>query len=91
MNRTDMVMAINERTGIKKGDIEKTLQAVPYVMRQTLNQGGTVTWVGMGKFAYVFKAARKGRNVRTGQAVDIPARWDVKYKAANTPRGILRD
>ena len=63
--------------------LEATLSAV----RQTLKKGGTVSLVGFGTFSVTKRAARTGRNPRTGEAIKIKAAKVPKF----TPGKPLKD
>ena len=51
------------------------------VIKETLAKGETVRLVNFGTFKVVARKARKGRNPRTGEAIDIPAKNVVRFKA----------
>lgn len=59
-----------------------------YITRE-LRAGNAVTIPGVIKLKPVDKPARKGRNPATGEAIDIPARRDVKASISSTIRGVL--
>lgn len=78
MNKTELIEHIAKQADISKAAAGRSLDAVVSAIRTTLKKNGTVTLVGFGTFAVSKRAARTGRNPRTGAA--------IKIKKANVPR-----
>ena len=82
MTKEDLVRNVTERSRIHLGrslcqaDVEAVLQALKDVTAQELTAGGEVP---LGKLKTKDRAARMGRNPRTGEAVTIPARRVVVF------------
>ena len=80
MTKEDLVRNVTERSRIHLGrslcqaDVEAVFQALKDVAAQELTAGGEVPLPGLGKLKTKDRAARMGRNPRTGEAVTIPAR-----------------
>ena len=66
MNKTELVAAIAEQAEISKKDAEAALKAFADVVSTALKNGDTVQLVGFGTFEVSERAAREGRNPRTG-------------------------
>lgn len=81
MTKTDLVAYIAEETGLTKADATRALDATMSGIVEGLKKEGKVSLTGFCTFATQEKAARKGRNPRTGEEVDIPARTAVSIKA----------
>lgn len=81
MNRTDLVNAIAEEAKISKQDASNALKATLNAISYALAKGDKIALVGFGTFSIAEKAARTGFNPRTKQAIEIPARKTVKFKA----------
>ena len=81
MNKTELVAAIAEKTELSKKDVEKALKAFTDVVAEQLKNGEKVQLVGFGTFEVSERAARTGRNPRTGGTIDIPAAKTPKFKA----------
>ena len=81
MNRTEFVAAIAENAEISKKDAEKAVKAFIDVVAEELKKGEKVQLVGFGTFEVSERAARTGRNPRTGGTIDIPAAKTPKFKA----------
>lgn len=81
MNKVQLIEAIqNEQPNITKADIERVLDATVDVITESLTHGERVVLVGFGSFTVKDKAAREGRNPKTGEVVEIEARRVAKFK-----------
>ena len=78
MNKTDLIEHIAKNADISKAAAGRALDALLSGVKTTLKKGGSVTLVGFGTFAVAKRAARTGRNPRTGDA--------IKIKAAKLPK-----
>ena len=83
MSRQDLVAAMADKTGLSKKDAEKAVKAFIDVVSEELVKGGKVQLVGFGTFEVAERAAREGRNPRSGEAMTIPASKMPKFKAGN--------
>lgn len=79
MNKKELVEAIAKKTGISKKDTKAIVSAFEEVVIETIAAGGEVKLLGFGTFKVVDRSARKGRNLSTGEAIDIPATKGVKF------------
>ena len=84
MNKTQLVDAIVEKTGMTKKSAEATLDATITAIGDALAKGDSVQLVGFGTFAVKARAAREGRNPRTGEVVKIAASKIPAFKAGKT-------
>lgn len=73
MNKTQLVEAIVEKTGLKKKEAEAALNAATDAIAEALKAGDKVQLVGFGTFDVKERAAREGRNPRTGETIKIAA------------------
>lgn len=80
MNKAQLVEAIALDANISKIDARKAVDAIIRVTVQSLREGERLTLTGLGTFSVQQKAARVGRNPRTGAAVKIPPRKPVKFR-----------
>ena len=78
MNKTELVVSIAEKAAISKKDAEKALSAFLDTVVDELKKGEKVQLVGFGTFETKTRAAREGRNPRTGKTIKIAA---SKYPA----------
>lgn len=80
MNKTELVAAIAEKTEMSKKDTEKFVKAYEEVIKDELIKGGKIQSVGFGTFEVSSRKARKGRNPKTGDEMDIAASNSVKFR-----------
>lgn len=73
MNKTQLVEAIVEKAGLKKKDAEAAVNAMTDAIAEALKAGDKVQLVGFGTFEVKERAAREGRNPRTGETIEIAA------------------
>ena len=80
MNKTELIEAIAKGADISKAAAGRALDTMVASVRSTLKKGGSVTVTGFGTFAAAKRAARTGRNPRTGAAIKIKAARVVKFR-----------
>ena len=73
MNKSELMEAVAQKSGISKKDAEASMSAFVNVVSETLSSGDKVQWTGFGTFELRERAARKGVNPATGQQIDIAA------------------
>ena len=73
MNKTQLVDAIVEKSGLKKKEAEAAVNAMTDAIAAALKAGDKVQLVGFGTFEVKERAAREGRNPRTGETITIAA------------------
>ncbi len=78
MNKTELIEHIAEQADISKASATRALEATIGAITETLKAGDTVALVGFGTFAVGVRAARIGRNPRTGD--------EIKIKEAKVPK-----
>ena len=81
MNRAELIVAMAEKTGLSKKDAEKALKAFTDVVAEELKKGEKIQLVGFGTFEVSERAAREGRNPRSGETMTIAACKAPKFKA----------
>ena len=81
MNKTELIAAVAEKTGISKKDAEAAVKAVTDTIAAELVAGNKVQLVGFGTFEVSERPAREGRNPRTGETIKIAAAKNPKFKA----------
>jgi DNA-binding protein HU-beta len=81
MNKSDLIDAIAEKAGLSKADAGRALDATIKSVTGALKKGKTVSLVGFGTFSVRKRAARTGRNPRTGEAIKIKASKIPAFKA----------
>lgn len=81
MTRAELIAVMAKKADISKASAAKALEAMLASITTTISNGGKVTLVGFGTFCIADRAARKGRNPQTGDAIDIPATRVPKFRA----------
>ena len=81
MNKNDLIEAVAERTGLAKSDAARAVEALLGTITEALQRGDTVAVSGFGSFVVRSRAARSGRNPRTGETIAIAASRSPAFKA----------
>ena len=81
MNKTELVAAIAEKTGLTKKDAEGAVKAFTDTVAAQLKAGDKIQLVGFGTFEVAERAARTGKNPQTKEEIQIPASKAPKFKA----------
>ena len=84
MNRKKLIDALADKTGSSKIDTERALSALLEVISDTLKKGESISLVGFGSFEVRKRAARLGRNPKTGEELKIKASKVPAFKAGAT-------
>lgn len=89
MSKSDLVNYIAEETGLTKTDAASALEAVMKGIVKGLKEEGKVTLTGFATFGVKERAAREGRNPRTGETLTIKASTGVSFKAGSKLKDAL--
>ncbi|MBI1392345.1 MAG: DNA-binding protein HU [Alphaproteobacteria bacterium] len=81
MNKNEFIDRVADMAGITKSDAAKAVDAVFDAITDALKKGDDVRLVGFGTFSAAKRAAREGRNPRTGATIQIPASIQPKFSA----------
>jgi DNA-binding protein HU-beta len=81
MNKAELIDAVAASAGLSKADATRAVEATLSTITGTLSRGDTVALVGFGTFAVKQRAARTGRNPKTGEEIRIPASKVPGFKA----------
>jgi len=91
MTKKELIEKINEKTeerggiAILKTHLNQVLESLPSVAAEALAKGGTFEIPGVVRLSVAERPARTGRNPRTGETIQIPAKRVVKAKV---PKGL---
>jgi DNA-binding protein HU-beta len=80
VNKTELIDHIAKQADISKAAAGRALEAIVGGIRHNLKKGNSVTLVGFGTFTVSKRAARTGRNPRTGAAIKIKAAKVPKFR-----------
>ena len=89
MNKTELIAAAAERSGMTKKDTEKALNAALDAITAALVAGDKVQVSGFGIFEVKEREARTGRNPQTGEPMEIAASRVPTFKASKTMKDAL--
>tara|TARA_B100001179_G_C18247612_1_gene256889 strand:- start:73 stop:345 length:273 start_codon:yes stop_codon:yes gene_type:complete len=81
MNKDDLIAKVANSVGVSKTDAAKSVDAVFSNITSSLKGGNDVRLVGFGTFVVANRAATTGRNPRTGESIQIPAKKVPKFRA----------
>ena len=81
MNKNDLISAVATSSGLSRGDATKAVEGVFDAISDALKKGDEVRLVGFGTFSVARRKASTGRNPRTGEAMEIKASNQPKFKA----------
>jgi len=80
VNKSELIEHIAKQAEISKAAATRALEAMIGGVKTTLKRGGSVSLVGFGTFTVTKRAARSGRNPRTGAAIKIKAAKVPKFR-----------
>lgn len=89
MNKTEMIETVSKTADISKAAAGRAVEAMITAVRGSLKKGQMVTIVGFGTFYVGKRAARSGRNPRTGVAIKIKAAKVPKFRAGKALKDAL--
>ena len=89
MNKNDIADAVAQATDNSKADAAKAVDCVFETISAALKSGDGVQLIGFGSFSVADRAAREGRNPRTGETLQIAASKQPKFKAGKALKDAL--
>lgn len=93
MNRTDLIDALAASTGLSRTDAQRTVEVLfdpdGGIIARTLRKNEVVKITGFGTFEARRRAARPGRNPRTGERIRIPATRTASFRVGKGLRDSL--
>ena len=89
MNKTELIAAVAEKTGLTKKDAERIVSATFEAVTESLKKGDKVSISGFGIFEVKTREARIGRNPRTKEEIKIPATKLPAFKASKTLKDVV--
>ncbi len=84
VTKADLVDIIAEGTGLTKVETAAVVDGLFATMRNALKAGNTIEIRGFGRFEVVQRAARIGRNPKTGEVVHIPAHRTLRFNCSKS-------
>ncbi|WP_288741607.1 HU family DNA-binding protein [uncultured Clostridium sp.] len=89
MNKTELIAVVAEKAELSKKDAEKAIKAFTDAVSEELVKGGKIQLVGFGTFEVAERAAREGRNPKTGETMPIAASKAPKFKAGKALKDMV--
>ncbi len=89
VTKSELVSNIAKKANLKKADAEKALEAFIEVVKDSLSKGKGVRLIGFGTFAVRNRKARKSRNPRTGQTINIPPTKVPAFKPSASLKALV--
>ena len=83
LNRSELITAVAERSGVTQSDADSVLNALGDVLVEAVGKGEAVKLPGLLTLERVERAARTGRNPRTGETLQIAASYGAKLTAGS--------
>ncbi|HET8581338.1 MAG TPA: HU family DNA-binding protein [Candidatus Paceibacterota bacterium] len=90
MNKMDLIDRVAETLGSTKADADRAVQTVIDSITSSLKSGEEVSIAGLGIFEAKMRAARTGRNPRTGESISVPAMRVPKFRASKTLKDAVK-
>ena len=81
MTKAEFVKAVADKTGLSLKAATDASGAFIDVVKEVMNAGDKIAFPGFGTFSVVAISARKGRNIKTGEEIQIPASKKGKFSA----------
>ena len=90
MNKSDLIEAVAEAADISKAAAGRAVEAMTTTIADALKGGETVSLIGFGTFAVKERAARTGRNPKTGETIAIGASKSPAFKAGKALKDAIQ-
>lgn len=84
MNKSELIHQVKRQVKMPKKDVALVIDTMLNTITDTLQKGETIQIMGFGSFEVRFLAARKGRNPKTGEEIQIKARKKAAFKPGKT-------
>lgn len=82
VTRSELMLLLSERIpGISAKTADEAVRLILEEMTRAVSSGRRIEIRGFGSFALNYRPARKGRNPRSGESVEVPAKYAVHFKA----------
>ena len=82
MTQAELVAQLANQTGMPKSKAEEMLKSLCGIIKDDLKKDGSIKLPGLGTFKVQMRAARTGRNPRTGKTLQVPARKAAKFQVS---------
>lgn len=90
MNKAELIAKVAEKSKLTKAAAGRAVAAFTEAIEAALKAGNKLTLTGFGTFEVLNRAARKGRNPRTGKEIKIAASKAVKFRVGKTLKDAVK-
>jgi DNA-binding protein HU-beta len=90
MNKMDLIDRVHQTVGGTKADADRSVEAIIDAISSSLKSGEEVSIAGLGIFEAKIRAARTGRNPRTGESISVPSMRVPKFRASKTLKDAVK-
>lgn len=90
MNKEELVRAVSRQVDLNQDKVVKTINVILQEITQALSKGDKVAFIGFGTFSVAKRAAKNGRNPKTGVSIQIPERNAAKFTAGKQLREAIK-
>jgi DNA-binding protein HU-beta len=90
MNKAELISAVADKADLSKADAGRAMDALIEVITKALKKNDKVSLVGFGTFSVRKRAARQGRNPKTGAAIKIAASKNPTFKAGKALKDSIK-
>lgn len=90
MNKMDLIDRVHQTVGGTKADADRAVEAIIDAITNSLKAGEEVSVAGLGIFEAKIRAARTGRNPRTGESISVPSMRVPKFRASKTLKDAVK-
>lgn len=91
MTKADLVEIVAEEAEMTKKDVEQLIEIIFESIVDSLNKGEKIELRGFGSFRVRHRNARKGRNPKTGEPVEIPAKRVAYFKPGKDLKDMINE
>lgn len=93
MNKSELIAALSEETGLTKSEAKRAINALfdpnDGIIVSEVAEDESVQITGFGSFSLAHRKARTGKNPQTGEPLEIPESWGLKFKAGKGVKDAL--
>jgi DNA-binding protein HU-beta len=89
MGKKEIVAKMARDSGVTLHQAQKAFQSLLESVKTSLRKGSKVNLSGFGSFELRIREARRGRNPKTGQTIDVPRRKRIKFNPSRMFKGSL--
>src|SRR5471030_359342 len=90
MNKVQLIQRVAKEARVKKSQASRSVKALVKTIREALRVGDKVSLSGLGTFFVKSRKARKGRNPKTGETIQIPVGRKVSFKPSFSLKKLVR-